>query len=413
MRGLRPWLLSEVATAARPILAVERQAAASRALAGTPCEIRRGSTATGLTAQRWNKGRDWLEWLLKVSDAAAGDPERSAAALRFLDAGGAPNVAWSWIAAARDSDATITLPALKRQGRRLLTDAWKGRWSLVDINVAARALLEVRLGHAPLIGTAFDAGQRRQLADLAKLWGEGPDFLLRTFEVCEAAAVDPERFGFLVPVMCKADNPTAAWNRMRAVGDEQRCLDLVPYDGSVKTIVLDPPWLEVNVSAAAGHAYAKMTLDEIRAMPVPRWTYEDSHLYLWLINGVWAEVPSILKAWGFEVKTVHTWVKETSDLSRTDPKFSLGHEMRNTTEHFVFARRGSKKELPRRSATYSTATHHRWPVGANSEKPDGFYDLVERCSYGPFGEAFQRRERPGFINLYQPSDLHLMGEAAE
>lgn len=405
MRGPRPWLLSEVATAARPILALERAAARERLKLGgrgkKACEFRRPLSATEATALRWVKSRDWLEWLLKVDDAAGADPVRIGPALNFLDAGGAPNVAWSCISTARDSETAIALPTLKRQGRRLLTDAWKGRWSLVDINLAVRALLEARIGHAPVIGGAFNAEERRALTDLGKLWNESPDFLLRTLEVCEAAALDPDRFGFLVPVMCKADNPTAAWKRMNGVSDEQRCLDLVPYDGSVQTVVADPPWMEVNVSAAAGHAYAKMSLDQIRAMPLQTWAWENAHLYLWFINGVWGEIPSIVQAWGFEVKTVHTWVKETSDLSRNDPKFSLGHEMRNTTEFFVFARRGSKKKMPRRGATYSTATHHRWPLGANSEKPDAFYDFVKRCSYGPYGEAFQRKPREDFLNLYR------------
>lgn len=404
--------MSEVATAAHPILAAERAVAEMRMRAGTLLQFGGGSEAFEATAARWSKGHQWLRWVLKVSEAAIADPTRLGPALNFLDAGGAPNVAWSCIASARDSETAITLPALKRQGRRLLTDAWKGRWSLVDINLAVRALLEARLGQPPVIGSTFDAAQRRALADLGKLWDESPDFLLRTLEVCEAAAVDPDRFGFLVPVMCKADNPTAAWNRMRAVGDEQRCLELIPYDGSVQTAVLDPPWKEVNVSAAAGHAYAKMSLDEIRALPLQRWTWEDSHLYLWFINGVWGDIPSIVQEWGFEVKTVHTWVKEVSDLSRNDPKFSLGHEMRNTTEHFVFARRGSKLRMPRRSATYSTATHHRWPLGANSEKPDAFYDLVRQCSYGPFGEAFQRKPREDFINLYRQAETPRL-EAAE
>lgn len=412
MRGPRPWLLSEVATAARPILASEQAAARERMSTKNPGKFCQGFRASEATASRWNKSRPWLDWILKVSDAAGNDPVRLGPALNFLDAGGAPNVAWSCITTARDSEAAITLPALKRQGHRLLTDAWKGRWSLVDINLAVRALLEARLGQAPVIGSTFNAEQRRALSDLGKLWDENVDFLLRTLEVCEAAAADPDRFGFLVPVMCKADNPTAAWNRMRAVGDEQRCLELIPYDGSVQTAVLDPPWKEVNVSAAAGHAYAKMSLDEIRALPLQRWTWENSHLYLWFINGVWGDIPSIVQEWGFEVKTVHTWVKEVSDLSRNDPKFSLGHEMRNTTEHFVFARRGSKLRMPRRSATYSTATHHRWPLGANSEKPDAFYDLVRQCSYGPFGEAFQRKPREDFINLYRQAEP-LRLEAAE
>ena len=412
MRTARSWTLSEVAIAARPILAMEQEAARARRAARWICQIDRSIPSVEATAQRWGKTRNWLDPILKVADAATVDPCRLGPAAAFLDAGGAPNVAWACIAAARDSESALILPALKPHGRELLTTAWKGRWSLVDINLAARALLESRIGHGPLLTGTFDPAQRRVLGDIAKLWGEKADFLMRIFEVCAAAAADPDRFGFLVPVMCKADNPTAAWGRMRAVGDEQRCLDLVPYDGSVRTGVFDPPWTEVNVSAAGGHAYAKMTLDQIRALPVSRWTHDEAHIYVWFINGVWEAIPSIVRGWGFEIKAVHTWVKETSDLSRNDPKFSLGHEMRNTTEHFVFARRGSKEKLPRRKSTYSMATHHRWPVAENSVKPEGFYDLVRACSYPPYGEAFQRQARPDFVNLYQPAPTRAL-EAAE
>jgi hypothetical protein len=41
------------------------------------------------------------------------------------------------------------------------------------------------------------------------------------------------------------------------------------------------------------------------------------------------------------------------------------------------------------------------PVGAHSEKPERFYEIVRAASFPPYGEAFQRKARPGFVNLYQ------------
>ena len=41
------------------------------------------------------------------------------------------------------------------------------------------------------------------------------------------------------------------------------------------------------------------------------------------------------------------------------------------------------------------------PIGKHSEKPEKFYEIVQAASYPPYGEAFQRQARPGFLNLYE------------
>jgi hypothetical protein len=39
-------------------------------------------------------------------------------------------------------------------------------------------------------------------------------------------------------------------------------------------------------------------------------------------------------------------------------------------------------------------------MGGHSEKPEKFYEIVRAASYPPYGEAFQRKPRPDFVNLY-------------
>jgi hypothetical protein len=52
----------------------------------------------------------------------------------------------------------------------------------------------------------------------------------------------------------------------------------------------------------------------------------------------------------------------------------------------------------------SIATHFEAPRGSHSEKPGKFYEIVRAASYPPYGEAFQRKARDDFINLYVAGD---------
>jgi len=223
--------------------------------------------------------------------------------------------------------------------------------------------------------------------------------LRKIMDVCEAAAANPDRFGPLLAEMDakgRVDGPHTKLLRMR---DEIRILDLAPLEGRFRTVVFDPPWPEDNISESSGHDYATMPIAKIAAMPVASWAGDACHLYLWATNNTIGLALNLLPGWGFQHKTLHTWTKK--DLG-------LGRYFRNTTEHVIFAVRG---ELKTRAAARSTRTDNGWPVGANSEKPEGFYDRVRACSYPPFGEAFQRLARPDFTNLYAAPPA--MSEAAE
>jgi N6-adenosine-specific RNA methylase IME4 len=172
----------------------------------------------------------------------------------------------------------------------------------------------------------------------------------------------------------------------------ERVVNLKPQEGRFRTLVLDPPWPTesagaANIAARGNPQYALMTPDQILALPVASWAEGDCHLYLWVTNSNMPLACKCMAAWGFQHKSILTWIK---------PRFGLGEYFRGSTEHVLFGVRG---KLGTRSRTIST--HFEAPVGAHSEKPERFYEIVREASYLPAGEAFQRKAREGFVNLYQ------------
>lgn len=160
------------------------------------------------------------------------------------------------------------------------------------------------------------------------------------------------------------------------------------------TIVADPPWsyrVNTGVQGAVGEQYGTMTNADIAALPVAESAAENAHLYMWVTNPrLFAESHDacgpyeIVKAWGFEYKTMLTWVKK--------PGLGIGYYFRGDTEHVLFATRG-RAPIPanlRESNVFSA------PRRGHSAKPECFYDLVERVSSGPFLELFARRARFGW-----------------
>lgn len=166
-----------------------------------------------------------------------------------------------------------------------------------------------------------------------------------------------------------------------------------------RTLVADPPWATVMRAPRRydGHeneynSYGTMTDDELMAMPVGLWANDDAHLYLWAMNSNIYQAHRIAKAWGFDVKTIITWVKGRLDVEGRSPKLvqhiGLGHYYRNSTEHILFAVRGSQG--PRNN---DTPTAFIAPRGEHSEKPAAFYDMVEHMSPGPYLDVFARKQR--------------------
>lgn len=123
------------------------------------------------------------------------------------------------------------------------------------------------------------------------------------------------------------------------------------------------------------------------ALDVLQWAQDNCAMYLWVTNNFMTRGVELMKQWGFQHKTVLTWVK---------PRIGLGSYFRNTTEHVLFGTRGDvstrRDDIP---------THFEAPTTGHSIKPQKFYEIVRVASYPAFGEIFQREARPDFKNLYQ------------
>ena len=96
-----------------------------------------------------------------------------------------------------------------------------------------------------------------------------------------------------------------------------------------------------------------------------------------------AEACELMQRWGFSYVTLITWVKR---------QLGMGMYYRNTTEHALFGIRGSLKTAARNVPTHIMAGRR-----AHSEKPDEFYEVVERMSPAPRMDVFARKQRDGWF----------------
>jgi len=161
--------------------------------------------------------------------------------------------------------------------------------------------------------------------------------------------------------------------------------------GKYRTIYADPPWLETGggrIRRGADRHYPLMKTRDIASLPISSIALDNSHLYLWTTNRFLPNALEVVRAWGFEYRTMITWLKD---------RIGLGQYYRGMTEHCLFAVRGV---LPYRTrpdgkraqgVTGFTATR-----GAHSVKPEEMREMIELVSYAPRIELFARCPADGW-----------------
>jgi len=159
---------------------------------------------------------------------------------------------------------------------------------------------------------------------------------------------------------------------------------LEPPKGKYDVIVVDPPWpVEHDYDPEhwrGASPYPEKTIEQLKDLNLP---YADNCvLWLWTTNRFMHDAFHVLDAWGFEPKTILTWVKHA---------FSLGVYLRGQTEHCILAIKGTPNIVLTDQPTvlFDERKEH-------SEKPDKFYEMVDRLCPGWKLEYYARKKREGW-----------------
>jgi N6-adenosine-specific RNA methylase IME4 len=201
-------------------------------------------------------------------------------------------------------------------------------------------------------------------------------------------------------------------------------------------IVADPPWafsdkLSMSKVKRGADAQYKGTLSikDIKELPVRHIAAENAVLALWVPSSMLADGLETMKAWGFEFKQTHIWVKtkkeplkgllkifykliwgkaisivNKKDIAKIIDDFDIGSEIlafglgrlfRQTHEICLIGTRGN---VYNKLENKSQRSVHFGPVTKHSEKPEDLQDMLDKMfpSYEKKIELFARRDRLGY-----------------
>ena len=169
-------------------------------------------------------------------------------------------------------------------------------------------------------------------------------------------------------------------------------------DKKYNIIYADPAWEYTNSGStknSRGNAkqfYKTMPINEIKKLPVEKLADDNCWLFLWttypqLPNGL-----DVMKAWGFNFKTVaFTWIKKTVHMKDF---VGMGFYTRANPEIVLLGLKGKVKPINKtvRNIVYSQIQEH-------SRKPDIIRDkIVQLCGDLPRIELFARQKIPSWDN---------------
>lgn len=158
-------------------------------------------------------------------------------------------------------------------------------------------------------------------------------------------------------------------------------------------IYADPPWQYRNAkgTGVAENHYKTMSVEEICSLPVKEWTNKNAVLFLWVTCPQLPEAFKVMKAWGFEYKTVgFVWLKPKR--AGDGYVLGMGYWTRSNVEICLMATKGKPR---RKSKTVLQLIFS--PREKHSKKPDITRDLiVELMGDLPRLEMFARESTPGW-----------------
>lgn len=224
---------------------------------------------------------------------------------------------------------------------------------------------------------------------IGKLTGVKRESLRKAEAIVEAAEREPERFGDLQAEMDRTGKVNAPHKKLEVRKAREALMaepPQLPMNGPYSVVVIDYPWPaegersqdSIDAADRAWRPYPEMAIRDgcvfMREQVAPLLAAEVT-VYFWvtnfhLVRGYHAH---LIGALGLADKgvTMLTWPKDKIGRGRSG--------FRDQTEHVVVLRRG-KPLVDGFGADPPSTLLPAWPRGENSQKPRGFYELVQRVT---------------------------------
>lgn len=163
-----------------------------------------------------------------------------------------------------------------------------------------------------------------------------------------------------------------------------------PKDGiptRFPTIYADFPWdIQQKGARGASAKYDTLPIEKLLKLPINDLLEDNGHFWMWMTNASLPYLPKFMEAYGLKYRSIITWVK---------PTLGLGLYVRNASEQLILATKGKAPIQFRSQPSWLFAPR----TNLHSEKISEFYNVIARCSKGPYLELFSRGERhPGFYH---------------
>lgn len=154
-----------------------------------------------------------------------------------------------------------------------------------------------------------------------------------------------------------------------------------------KIIYADPPWAYrnmENIQATTNSHYSTMNNKDICNLNVDLIADKNSILFLWATFPKIQEALDVLKAWGFEYKTVgFTWIKKNKNGSNF---FGVGWYTKSNAEVCLIGVKGKAPKISNSISSIVETVRER-----HSKKPECVKDLIVKfCGDIPRIELFAR-----------------------
>lgn len=175
-------------------------------------------------------------------------------------------------------------------------------------------------------------------------------------------------------------------------------VDIYSTDKKYQIIYADPPW-KYNSRAdhktrfrggAYGH-YDLMSMQDIKALPVPQIADDNCVLFMWCTFPCLDEQIKLFETWGFKYKTLgFSWIKTNKNNGK--PFFGVGYYAKSNAEICLMGIKGKMKPI-----CNSVSSCIISPRREHSRKPDEARDrIVQLFGDIPRIELFARHQFEGW-----------------